>query len=204
MAMTRAKEYCLYWVRSPEHTDPYAEGYVGVTTDFRRRMYEHKSRAPTVDLYKAIAELGWAALVKEVLATGLSRGDALVLEKQYRPSARIGWNMDCGGMCGPNPALMAMSMKEYMNQPEVRAACSERMKKRYTSAAERKKLSAIMQLASPKGQANGRAKLTNDEVAFIRYTLLPAGMTNLDIASEFGVNSSLISMIKTRSRWAHI
>jgi predicted GIY-YIG superfamily endonuclease len=204
MAMTRAKAYCLYWVRSPEHTDPYAEGYVGVTTNFRQRMYEHKSRAPTVDLYKAIAELGWAALVKEILVIGLSRDDALVLEKQYRPSSRIGWNMECGGMCGPDQALMAMPMKEYMNQPEVKVACSERMKKRYASDAERSAQSVRMKVAAPKGEANGHAKLTTDEVAFIRYSLLPAGMSNPDIAKEFGVDSSLISMIKTRSRWAHV
>jgi predicted GIY-YIG superfamily endonuclease len=204
MAMTRAKEYCLYWVRSPEHTDPYAEGYVGVTTNFRRRMYEHKNRAPTVDLYKAVSELGWAALVKEVLVAGLSRADALVLEKQYRPSSRIGWNMECGGMCGPDQALMAMPMKEYMNQPEVRAVYSERMKKRYASEAERSAQSVRMKVASPKGQANGHAKLTNDEVAFIRYSLIPAGMSNPDIAAEFSVSKDLISRIRVGNRWAHI
>jgi predicted GIY-YIG superfamily endonuclease len=204
MAMTRAKEYCLYWIRTPEHTDPYSEGYIGVTTNFQRRVYEHKSRPPSVAFGKAVSELGWKSLVKEVLVAGKSKSEALELEKAYRPDINIGWNMDCGGMCGPNQALMEMAIKEYMNQPEMKAACSARMKKRYASDAERHAQSVRMQVASPKGQDNGRSKLTNDEVAFIRYSLIPAGMSNPDIAAEFSVSKDLISRIRVGNRWAHI
>jgi hypothetical protein len=53
---------------------------------------------------------------------------------------------------------------------------------------------------SARGERNGCAKLTEGDVVKIRSDARSAEI----IASEFGVSSSLISMIRTRKLWIHI
>jgi len=83
----------------PEHIDITKEGYVGIATDFKQRMFAHKSCAKTgkeQTLYKAIRKYGWDNLVKEIIL--ISNDDYCIdVEKKLRPSERIGWNIACGG-----------------------------------------------------------------------------------------------------------
>lgn len=60
--------------------------------------------------------------------------------------------------------------------------------------------------AQPKGEAHGRAKLTDDDVRTIRAVYTPGSRTQgqFAIARRFGVNRSLIGQIVRREVWAHI
>lgn len=89
----------VYWIHLPEHIDVATQGYVGIATNFKQRMFAHKSCAKTgkeQTLYKAIRKYGWDNLVKEIIL--ISNDDyCLEIEKKLRPTERIGWNISCGG-----------------------------------------------------------------------------------------------------------
>lgn len=53
------------------------------------------------------------------------------------------------------------------------------------------------------GEANGMSKLTADDVKTIRK-MFKLGFSNIVIASEYGVNRSLISMIRNGKRWSRV
>ncbi len=55
-----------------------------------------------------------------------------------------------------------------------------------------------------KGENNGEAKLTENQVRKIRERYRDSGVTCRSLASEYGVSSSLIHAIIRRYNWTHI
>lgn len=89
----------LYWIHLPEHTDITTQGYIGVTKyGVSKRFRQHKSKALNNNkgvLYSAIRKH-----LDNTQVTLLVVGDKeyiYQLEKQLRPSHRIGWNTSEGG-----------------------------------------------------------------------------------------------------------
>ena len=93
--------YCLYWIRLKEHTDIASDGYVGVTSNFKYRMYRHKKVTTKLDyhLSKAINKYGWDNLVKEIIFEG-TKEDCYLKESELRNKYQIGWNEAVGGYGG--------------------------------------------------------------------------------------------------------
>ena len=85
--------YTIYWLRDNTHTDPYIEGYVGVTTrDPQHRLNEHLiSKEYIPDTY-----------VFDILRQVDTKEEMLSIERLYRPTDHIGWNIAKGG--GARPA----------------------------------------------------------------------------------------------------
>ena len=93
----------VYWIRKDTHTDPYTEGYIGVTQDFKRRCRDHKAgarsnRHPNAHLGRAIRKYA-NTLVYEILYLG-NREICFSLEEKFRPVPSIGWNLMSGGSIG--------------------------------------------------------------------------------------------------------
>jgi hypothetical protein len=92
----------LYWIRLLHHTDPYKEGYIGVTNRYNRRMVEYKclNTVKSKRGYK-IAEIirthGWSNLLISVLQEFSNYDLALKAENLHRPNPGIGWNVMAGG-----------------------------------------------------------------------------------------------------------
>jgi len=92
------KEGLIYWIHLKEHTDPYKEGYVGVTRNLEKRIREHKNRA--LNKTHNNKRLAYHLLNNEIFVDVLMKSEETVcydIEKQYRPEEAIGWNMLCGG-----------------------------------------------------------------------------------------------------------
>jgi len=101
-------ECYVYWIKRKEHTDPYSQGYVGISNDPQRRFVEH-----TLSDYKvgnAISKYNDIELV--ILHECLVREDALSLENKYRPEDYIGWNVICGGKEPPRNHLTEKTCKK--------------------------------------------------------------------------------------------
>jgi hypothetical protein len=78
--------YLVYWLHFEDHSDPYQEGYVGITGErIERRLGKHHlpKKHPN--------------LTVKILHERLTLTRALRLEKMYRPRARIGLNTCAGG-----------------------------------------------------------------------------------------------------------
>jgi hypothetical protein len=76
----------LYWLRLPEHTDMFSQGYVGVTSHIEKRLRSHKHR------FKSI----WDKVVVEQLLVS-TENYCFFIEQKLRPSRLIGWNKSIGG-----------------------------------------------------------------------------------------------------------
>ena len=76
----------LYWLHLPEHNDMFTQGYVGVASDFVKRMRCHKHR------FKSI----WDKIIAQPLVIS-TKETCFDLEAKLRPSRNIGWNKSCGG-----------------------------------------------------------------------------------------------------------
>lgn len=89
-------EITLYWIRRNCHTNIWQEGYVGITSDFDRRMNDHKNRIGNDRFSNSIKSYGWDTLVVDKIVIGNSL-DVARIEKFLRPKENIGWNHCIGG-----------------------------------------------------------------------------------------------------------
>ena len=92
--------YNVYWLRLPEHTDMFSQGYIGITNNIKRRWYKHKSLTQNAHLKNAINKYGWDNLVKEIILIA-DNAYCLSIEKLLRPSKDMGWNIVEGGGMPP-------------------------------------------------------------------------------------------------------
>jgi predicted GIY-YIG superfamily endonuclease len=97
-------EYTLYWVKTNTHFDIKTQGYVGITKNFKKRMWEHNYKSKKVDntFQRAIRKYGWTNLNKEIIYTG-DKESCELLEELLRPKEYIGWNVCKGGFAPKAP-----------------------------------------------------------------------------------------------------
>ena len=91
---------CVYWIHTPEHTNIFQQGYVGVSKRFERRIWEHLKLSGNTHLKNAINKYGWDNLVKEKVIIA-DEGYCLEMETKLRPKESIGWNIVMGGGMPP-------------------------------------------------------------------------------------------------------
>ena len=97
--MTQATS--LYWIRLPEHTDMFTQGYVGVSRNIKKRWNEHQKRPSNIHLKRAIAKYGWDNLIKQVILIA-DEAYCFLIEAKLRAEKQIGWNVTNGGGNPPN------------------------------------------------------------------------------------------------------
>jgi len=86
----------VYWIHAQEHADMSAQGYIGVTKHFDKRMKQHNWNHPNPHFANAIEKNGWDNLVKEVVLIA-DEDYCLEVERKLRPQENIGWNIVAGG-----------------------------------------------------------------------------------------------------------
>ena len=90
----------VYWIRLPEHTDMFTQGYIGMTRHTAKNRYAcHKSLAKrsktNLPILNAIRKHGENLLLQTLVIC--SNDYAVWLENKLRPSKGIGWNLATGG-----------------------------------------------------------------------------------------------------------
>jgi hypothetical protein len=93
----------VYWIHKPSHTDIYADGYIGITSNTARtRWMEHlaltKNNRKNNKLYQTLSQED--SLIFDVIAIGETREYCEHIEHGLRPTPYIGWNTAPGGKDG--------------------------------------------------------------------------------------------------------
>lgn len=112
-------KYYIYWYKLKEHSDPYTEGYIGITKNIVNRHKAHlwQAKAGKVTHFtNAIKKYGEASILHEVLEVCPNKDIARYLEEQYRPSEGIGWNMATGGVIPIGAAKRPVTIYHKTNQ----------------------------------------------------------------------------------------
>lgn len=88
----------VYWLHLKDHTDPYSEDYIGISTQAHiRRSKKGTSRK----MHRIVNEYGKEAILCDVLFEGTPE-ECVAKEIAYRPYKGIGWNIHTGGTVPPN------------------------------------------------------------------------------------------------------
>lgn len=90
--------YCLYWIHYPDQLSPESEGYIGITSDFSKRMKTHAKYTKYAHIKNRIESGAIATILQE----NLTKEQAESLEASYRPEENIGWNIAKGGNVPPS------------------------------------------------------------------------------------------------------
>jgi predicted GIY-YIG superfamily endonuclease len=90
--------YCLYWIHYPDQTSPESEGYIGITSDFSKRIQTHSRYTKYAHVKNRIDSGAIATILQENLTKELAEA----LEAKYRPDENIGWNIARGGNIPPS------------------------------------------------------------------------------------------------------
>lgn len=90
--------YCLYWIHYPDQTSPESEGYIGITSDFSKRIQTHSKYTRYAHIKNRIE----SGAVATILQENLTKEQAESLEAKYRPEENIGWNIAKGGNIPPS------------------------------------------------------------------------------------------------------
>lgn len=127
--LTLNKPAIVYWIHFDEHKDPYTEGYVGVTVNLKQRLFHHKSQT------KRLLDKLMSGAKIDILEECTTMEDALLVERKYRPTTLIGWNINKGGRCPPQGEKNYSSQKltgkdRTIKQKRASAEHSKRMKGR--------------------------------------------------------------------------
>jgi group I intron endonuclease len=93
----------VYWIRHPDHTDMFTQGYVGVSRNLAKRWERHANRTQNSHLANAIKKYGWGNLVKKVVLIA-DEAYCLAMETKIRVVENIGWNIIKGGGMPPAKA----------------------------------------------------------------------------------------------------
>lgn len=111
----------VYWLRLPEHTNIFNQGYVGVTTQTVDKRYEqHLSSLllnKNLQLHNALRKYRESVVVETILV-----GDTEYVynvEKNLRPECNIGWNCASGGDTSSIVRNPIKRSDEYKNKMRV-------------------------------------------------------------------------------------
>lgn len=200
--------YCVYWAHL-KHNKDCTYGYVGITKDFEERKRAHLKNNKKGPFVSALSKYK-NQIVWEVLCEGLSLEGALVVENTLRPRPNMGWNLQIGGNLGVESSWY----DDEENREKHSKATSEGTKKgiadkdsteqRSQRAKESWKNNRDSYKDLAKGSKNPKAKLTEEQVKEIKYTLIPEGMSNKEIGFMFSVKPYVISFIRTGKNWKHV
>lgn len=176
--------YSLYWIKYKNYTDPYKEGYIGISNEPLRRFKEHKSSKDNNKVKGAIEN----GADIEILFNNLSITEAMELEKSYRPKELIGWNLCEGGQLPP-------SKKGYKYKEGKQILVGEHRTDSQKESS--KKHSELMKGRTPwnKGKSGFRGPIKPCIYKDIKFN------SRTEAAKHFGVSVSAVTLWLKKNRF---
>lgn len=202
--------YSVYWIHLPIQNDINTQGYVGITSNFKRRMQAHLDNSKQYHFKNAINKYGWKNLIKSILYENIILQEALEIEEKLRPKQNIGWNSQKGGIIGVE--------KEWYNVPEnkekhrlntskatkIGIANKDTKENRSIRAKKSREENIDSYKDSFKGSKNSKAILNENQVICIKCSLIPQGIKDKVIGNLFGVKDYVIAFIRKGKNWKHV
>lgn len=112
----------VYWIHRHQHTDPYVDGYVGISCNPASRFSRHRTSTQNPHLARALKM--YDDIVFDIIHECVTREEAVQLEISYRPTKDIGWNLNIGGDDPP---------RGHLDDPAVKMKISNSHKNRGTN-----------------------------------------------------------------------
>jgi hypothetical protein len=204
----------VYWIRRPEHTDFWVQGYIGVTKQTpERRFQQHVSISNRDDdrdksiVHDAIKSIGAKNLeVKTIL---ISKEDyCYEVEAKLRPDREIGWNLAIGGVKPPDNTGRRHSEESLLKMSDKKRGhpVSEETRKKLSDAFIGKPMQqGIKDKISKTWQDMGYWNLpkANREVwsyADVLYNLFLNGVTTFTACKN---KPELFTTNRLQSMWKH-
>lgn len=201
--------YTVYWIRHKDHTDPYSQGYIGLTRDLYERIRSHRKNRKPTRLTGFISKYNWKIIRIDIMDMNLTLEDALQLEVHYRPYELIGLNLQRGGELGVNPEWYQIAENSKQHKEATSRGVLKWIQENDSTQARRDR--AIVGWNNPNrkstsvvGSNNPNATLNEDFVRYIKYDLFQQGLTNPEIASIFDVHPRVIRFIRIEKTWKHV
>lgn len=121
----------------------FSQGYIGISDRVNRRFWEHKEKTQNAHFKHAINKYGWDNLVKKVVLLA-NKEYCLNIEKQLRPSEKIGWNCIAGGGLPPSFKGKKRSA-EFVAKAKLRKDSDEtRLKKSLAAMGNKRNLGKVL------------------------------------------------------------
>jgi predicted GIY-YIG superfamily endonuclease len=186
METGRVKDWVVYWIHLPTHTDIYEQGYVGYSGSFTRRMNSH-----SIELTARIG-IDWEDLEVTKIATFSSKKDAAAYERVLRYKPLMAWNIAKGGGGG--------GMEGQKHSEGARAKMRvAKLGKKHTDEARANMSAALMGKTGTRGRAYKGAMIgTDPETGEILHRF--EGMA---AANAAGFNDGHISDVINGNRKTH-
>ena len=108
----------VYWIRHPDHTDMFTQGYIGISSNVKQRWESHSKNSSNLHIGRAVKKYGWDNLIKQVVLIA-DKAYCLAVETKLRPANQIGWNVVGGG--GNPPSSLG---KKFIKSEETKAKIS--------------------------------------------------------------------------------
>jgi hypothetical protein len=109
----------VYWIKSKTHSNPFKEGYIGVSVNPKRRWNNHKRNLRIQKHHPQMIESWDAETLEFVIVFEGSETDCYAKEAEFRPSLNIGWNKIRGGQ--------GVTFLDWIHSDEFRAVRSKHM-----------------------------------------------------------------------------
>lgn len=183
--------------------------YIGKTNSLAARWSQHKSTAKAGKqsrLYNAIRKYSYNAFIMELLIADENEEFIYEQETKYIQLFRSntkekGYNMGLGGE----------GNREKQVSEQTRKLHSKRSKEHYNSETTerlrtaKKTLEARLNASkASRGSNNGRAKLDEQKVLFIRAIYKEGFLNQLEISKRYNIPRGTVNHIISRYTWKHI
>lgn len=197
--------HCVYWIHLPEHTDCTKEGYIGVSNNPSRRLYEHycdsKNHNKKNPYFGRILNKYKDKIVQTILLIDTEE-NCYEQEELLRPEKNIGWNANKGGTKPPSKLGWTPSEKTLAKRSEsLKGITRHDVWKKNLSEYKKGKKNGMYGKKIPCSRLRKieiiRSK-SLDRVEYIRqvYDLLEQGKTIRYISQQTGFSISTICKFK--------
>jgi len=219
--MTEGKGAVLYKITNTVN----GKCYVGVTTDFRRRMSKHRS-CPNTKMKEDVKLHGWESFTKEILVRGLedycySIEDAIIIAYNavYNTVAGGRWHVNYVGEEHPNSKLIekdilkirsmysegtnSMSELGVIFKVQTSTIGNIIQGKAWAHVEEGISTDNTTKIAN-KGSKHPNTKLTDKDIISIREIYAEGLAKTSDLVALYNIQKAAIGKILDGKTWAHL